>query len=98
MDCLPRLVVGMMSARRDFGINCFSAGEDMRKPLPPPRNSPTTAGELIRIAASQLNPPRVFSLIIYLSLLGLATFWVVVWLQRRFVFWYKESVDEGLPQ
>jgi NitT/TauT family transport system permease protein len=53
-------------------------------------------GELIRIAASQLNPPRVFSLIIYLSLLGLATFWVVVWLQRRFVFWYKESVDEGL--
>jgi NitT/TauT family transport system permease protein len=55
-------------------------------------------GELIRIAASQLNPPRVFSLIIYLSLLGLATFWVVVWLQRRFVFWYKESVDEGLPQ
>jgi NitT/TauT family transport system permease protein len=55
-------------------------------------------GELIRVAASQLNPPRVFSLIIYLSLLGLATFWVVVWLQRRFVFWYKESVDEGLPQ
>jgi len=53
-------------------------------------------GELIRVAASQLNPPRVFSLIIYLSLLGLATFWVVVWLQRRFVFWYKESVDEGL--
>lgn len=55
-------------------------------------------GELIRIAASQLNPPRVFSLIIYLSLLGLATFWVVVWLQRRFVFWYKESVDDSLPQ
>jgi NitT/TauT family transport system permease protein len=55
-------------------------------------------GELIRIAASQLNPPRVFSLIIYLSLLGLATFWMVIWLQRRFVFWYKESVDEGLPQ
>jgi NitT/TauT family transport system permease protein len=53
-------------------------------------------GELIRVAASQLNPPRVFSLIIYLSLLGLATFWVVIWLQRRFVFWYKESVDEGL--
>jgi NitT/TauT family transport system permease protein len=55
-------------------------------------------GELIRVAASQLNPPRVFSLIIYLSLLGLATFWMVIWLQRRFVFWYKESVDEGLPQ
>ncbi len=54
-------------------------------------------GELIRVAASQLNTPRVFSLIIYLSLLGLATFWIVVWLQRRLVFWHKETVaDEGL--
>ena len=55
-------------------------------------------GELIRVAASQLNTPRVFSLIIYLSLLGLALFGLVVWLQRRFVFWHKESVDDGLPQ
>jgi NitT/TauT family transport system permease protein len=51
-------------------------------------------GELIRVAAAQLNTPRVFSLIIYLSLLGLATFWVVAWAQRRFVFWHKESVTE----
>jgi NitT/TauT family transport system permease protein len=51
-------------------------------------------GELIRVAAAQLNTPRVFSLIIYLSLLGLATFWVVAWIQRRFVFWHKESVAE----
>jgi NitT/TauT family transport system permease protein len=51
-------------------------------------------GELVRIAAAQLQTPRVFSLIIYLSLLGLATFWLVVWAQRRFVFWYKESVAQ----
>jgi NitT/TauT family transport system permease protein len=51
-------------------------------------------GELIRVAAAQLDTPRVFSLIIYLSLLGLATFWVVAWAQRRFVFWHKESVTE----
>jgi NitT/TauT family transport system permease protein len=51
-------------------------------------------GELIRVAAAQLDTPRVFSLIIYLSLLGLATFWVVEWVQRRFVFWHKETVTE----
>jgi NitT/TauT family transport system permease protein len=49
----------------------------------------------VRVAASQLNTPRVFSLIIYLSLLGLAVFWVVMWVQRRLVFWHKESVLEG---
>src|SRR3712207_3455101 len=51
-------------------------------------------GELVRVAAAQLQTPRVFSLIIYLSVLGLATFWVVVWAQRRFVFWYKETIAE----
>ncbi|MCC2662467.1 MAG: ssuC 6 [Geminicoccaceae bacterium] len=49
-------------------------------------------GELIRVAASQLNTPRVFSLILYLSLLGLALFASVVWIQRRFVFWHKDRV------
>ena len=49
-------------------------------------------GELIRVAASQLDTPRVFSLIIYLSLLGLATFGLVVWAQQRLVFWQKSSV------
>jgi len=49
-------------------------------------------GELIRVAASQLNTPRVFSLILYLSLLGLALFALVVWVQRRVVFWQKDSV------
>jgi NitT/TauT family transport system permease protein len=52
-------------------------------------------GELIRIASSQLNTPRVFSLILYLSLLGLALFAFVVWVQRRFVFWHKDRVVSG---
>lgn len=55
-------------------------------------------GELIRVAASQLDTARVFSLIIYLSVVGLATFATVVWVQRRFVFWQKASVTaEALP-
>ena len=49
-------------------------------------------GHLIRTAASQLQTPRVFSLIIYLSFLGLAMFWLVVWAQRRLVFWQKSSL------
>ncbi len=49
-------------------------------------------GELIRVAASQLQTPRVFSLIIYLSLLGFALFWTVVWIERRLVFWHRSSV------
>jgi NitT/TauT family transport system permease protein len=49
-------------------------------------------GELIRVAASQLNTPRVFSLILYLSLLGLALFASVIWIQRRFVFWHRDRV------
>ena len=55
-------------------------------------------GELIRISASQLNTPRVFSLILYLSLLGLALFVAVTWTQRRFVFWHRAEVlakDDG---
>lgn len=49
-------------------------------------------GELIRVAASQLNTPRVFSLILYLSLVGLAVFACVTWAQRKVVFWHKERV------
>ncbi|BDA86479.1 ABC transporter permease [Aureimonas sp. SA4125] len=52
-------------------------------------------GELIRVAASQLNTPRIFSLIVFLSGLGLALFWTVVWVERRFVFWHKSSVAGG---
>ncbi|ASJ76109.1 ABC transporter permease [Granulosicoccus antarcticus] len=49
-------------------------------------------GELIRVAASQLHTPRVFSLILYISLLGLALYALVTWTQRRTVFWQKDSV------
>ena len=49
-------------------------------------------GELIRVAASQLQTPRVFSLILYLSILGLALYMLVSWAQRRVVFWQKDSV------
>lgn len=49
-------------------------------------------GELIRVAATQIHMARVFALIIYLSLVGLATFGAVVWVQRRFVFWHRSSV------
>ncbi|MGQ7845784.1 ABC transporter permease [Granulosicoccus sp. 3-233] len=49
-------------------------------------------GELIRVAASQLHTPRVFSLILYLSLLGLALYALVTWTQRRAVFWQKDTV------
>lgn len=46
-------------------------------------------GALIRESASMLDTPRVFSLILYLSLLGLALFFAVAWVQRRLVFWNK---------
>lgn len=49
-------------------------------------------GELIRVAASQLNTPRVFSLILYLSVVGLMLYLIVQWTQRRIVFWQKETV------
>ena len=49
-------------------------------------------GELIRVAASQLNTPRVFSLILYLSLVGLALYLLVQFTQRKVVFWHKENV------
>lgn len=53
-------------------------------------------GELIRVAASQLNTPRVFSLILYLSLLGLALYALVTWAQRRVVFWQKSTAAMNL--
>jgi len=53
-------------------------------------------GELIRVAASMINTPRVFALILFLSLLGLSTFGVVIWVQRRLIFWQKDTVAEEL--
>ncbi len=52
-------------------------------------------GELIRVAASQLQTPRVFSLILYLSLLGFCLFWLVVLIERRLVFWHRSSISES---
>lgn len=46
-------------------------------------------GALIRESASMLDTPRVFSLILYLSVLGLALFFLVAWVQKRLVFWNK---------
>lgn len=53
-------------------------------------------GALIRQSASQLDTPRVFALILYLSLLGLALYFIVVWTQRRFVFWNKSDLPGGV--
>ncbi|AUC54402.1 MULTISPECIES: ABC transporter permease [unclassified Sagittula] len=53
-------------------------------------------GALIRQSASQLDTPRVFALILYLSLLGLALYFTVVWMQRYFVFWNKSSKPGGI--
>lgn len=53
-------------------------------------------GALIRQSASQLDTPRVFALILYLSLLGLALYFTVVWMQRYFVFWNKSDKPGGV--
>ena len=53
-------------------------------------------GALIRQSASQLDTPRVFALILYLSLLGLLLYFTVVWVQRRFVFWNKTDQPGGI--
>jgi NitT/TauT family transport system permease protein len=53
-------------------------------------------GALIRESASMLDTPRVFSLILYLSLLGLALFFAVAWLQKRLVFWNKADRPGGV--
>ncbi|WP_295048686.1 ABC transporter permease [uncultured Paracoccus sp.] len=52
-------------------------------------------GELIRVAASQLNTPRVFSLIFFLSIFGVLLYSSVAWVQRRFVFWHRDQVVTG---
>lgn len=52
-------------------------------------------GELIRVSASTLNTPRVFALIIYLSVIGLAMFGLVTWTQKRFVFWQRSRLAEA---
>jgi len=53
-------------------------------------------GALIRQSASQMDTPRVFALILYLSLLGLALFFAVAWMQKRLVFWNKADRPGGV--
>jgi NitT/TauT family transport system permease protein len=53
-------------------------------------------GALIRQSASTLDTPRVFALILYLSLLGLVLFFAVAWLQKRLVFWNKSDRPGGV--
>jgi NitT/TauT family transport system permease protein len=51
-------------------------------------------GELIRVAASQLDTARVFALIIYLSLVGLAMYGAVMLAERQIVFWQRRRSGE----
>lgn len=44
-------------------------------------------GEQVRVAAARIALDRVFALILYLSMLGLALFLVVAWLEKRVTFW-----------
>jgi NitT/TauT family transport system permease protein len=53
-------------------------------------------GALIRESASMLDTPRVFSLILYLSLLGLGLFFLVAWAERRLVFWNRADRPGGV--
>lgn len=53
-------------------------------------------GALIRVSASQLDTPRVFSLIIYLSFLGLTLYLIVVWLQKTLVFWNRADTPGAI--
>jgi NitT/TauT family transport system permease protein len=46
-------------------------------------------GELVRLSSQQLRIDRVFALIFYLSLVGLALFGIVGWLERKLVFWHR---------
>jgi NitT/TauT family transport system permease protein len=52
-------------------------------------------GELVRLSAQQLRIDRVFALIFYLSLLGLALFGLVGWLERRIVFWHRADPTDS---
>ncbi|MGH2427679.1 MAG: ABC transporter permease [Candidatus Limnocylindria bacterium] len=51
-------------------------------------------GELIRLSSQYLNLARVFALIFYLGLIGIALFAAVGWLERRIVFWHQPDPTE----
>lgn len=43
-----------------------------------------------------MNTPRIFSLILFLSLVGLALFWLVSFVEQRIVFWRRRAEAGGL--
>ena len=49
-------------------------------------------GEQIRLAATRLALDRVFALILVLSLLGIALFSIVAWIERRVTFWDSPNI------
>lgn len=51
-------------------------------------------GELVRLNAQQLRIDRVFALIVYLGIIGLALFALISWLERRIVFWNQPDAIE----
>ncbi|MBI2776700.1 MAG: ABC transporter permease [Chloroflexi bacterium] len=51
-------------------------------------------GMLIRLSSEQLRIDQVFALIFFLSILGVALFGIVAWLERRIVFWHRPEPTE----
>ncbi|MPZ95588.1 MAG: ABC transporter permease subunit [Propionibacteriales bacterium] len=51
-------------------------------------------GELVRLSSQQLRIDRVFALIFYLSVVGLALFAIVGWIERRIVFWHRADPSD----
>lgn len=54
----------------------------------------TGFGEQIRVAATRIDLDRVFAMIFFLSILGLALFMVISWLQRTVTFWDGEHTPK----
>lgn len=53
-------------------------------------------GELVRLSSQQLRMDRVFALIFYLSLVGLALFAAVGLLERKVVFWHRPDPTDSV--
>ncbi len=51
-------------------------------------------GELIRLSAQTLRIDRVFAMILYLGVIGLILYGLVMWAERKLLFWQKSEVFE----
>lgn len=51
-------------------------------------------GELVRLNSQNMRMDRVFALIFYLGLMGLALFGAVAWAEKKLVFWHKSEMVE----